>query len=196
MGNGPLVSSTMKWSWCCLVGVFFASGRMAQQGSVLYEVGSIWWSCWCISTVQYDQSPWWNLPDAGQSIYPHGRCRFSCGDLFRSARVSHFDYTIDKCWTEFSSSFRFSPENPEMLTTLGLLYLQMGENYRAFDYLGNSLTHDPKNARVSFQRHHHHRIHCHHLQERLLYHRFHCHGHHPSHFCADNLGCRISNPRP
>lgn len=41
----------------------------------------------------------------------------------------------------------FSPENPEILTTLGLLYLRLGENYRAFDFLGNSLTHDPRDPK-------------------------------------------------
>lgn len=38
--------------------------------------------------------------------------------------------------------------SPEILTTVGLLYLRLGENYRAFDFLGNSLTHDPKNPKV------------------------------------------------
>jgi Tfp pilus assembly protein PilF len=33
------------------------------------------------------------------------------------------------------------------LTTVGLLYLRLGQNYRAFDFLGNSLTHDPKNPK-------------------------------------------------
>ena len=27
-------------------------------------------------------------------------------------------------------------------------YLRLGENFRAFDYLGNSLTHDPKNPKT------------------------------------------------
>eukprot|EP01029_Cantina_marsupialis_P027311 TRINITY_DN75_c0_g1_i3.p1 TRINITY_DN75_c0_g1~~TRINITY_DN75_c0_g1_i3.p1 ORF type:complete len:400 (+),score=56.32 TRINITY_DN75_c0_g1_i3:137-1336(+) len=45
-------------------------------------------------------------------------------------------------------ALEFSPENSELLTTVGLLYLRMGANYRAFDYLGNSLTHDPKNAKT------------------------------------------------
>ena len=40
------------------------------------------------------------------------------------------------------------PENAEILTTIGLLYLRQGENFKAFDYLGNSLTHDPKNAKT------------------------------------------------
>jgi Bardet-Biedl syndrome 4 protein len=48
----------------------------------------------------------------------------------------------------YLEALEFSPENPELLTTVGLLYLRLGENYRAFDYLGNSLTHDPKNAKT------------------------------------------------
>ena len=48
----------------------------------------------------------------------------------------------------YLDALEFSPENPELLTTVGLLYLREGENYKAFDYLGNSLTHDPTNART------------------------------------------------
>lgn len=47
----------------------------------------------------------------------------------------------------YLEALEFSPENPELLTTLGLLYLRRGQNYRAFDFLGNSLTHDPKNPK-------------------------------------------------
>ena len=47
-----------------------------------------------------------------------------------------------------TEALEFSPENPELLTSIGLLYLRMGENYRAFDFLGNSLTHDPTNAKT------------------------------------------------
>eukprot|EP00455_Lapot_gusevi_P048921 TRINITY_DN6846_c0_g1_i5.p1 TRINITY_DN6846_c0_g1~~TRINITY_DN6846_c0_g1_i5.p1 ORF type:complete len:263 (+),score=64.65 TRINITY_DN6846_c0_g1_i5:217-1005(+) len=48
----------------------------------------------------------------------------------------------------YLEALEFSPENPEILTTVGLLYLRLGENYRAFDFLGNSLTHDPKNPKT------------------------------------------------
>jgi Bardet-Biedl syndrome 4 protein len=40
------------------------------------------------------------------------------------------------------------PENPELLTTVGLLYLKLGNNTKAFEYLGNSLTYDPKSAKT------------------------------------------------
>jgi len=48
----------------------------------------------------------------------------------------------------YLEALEFSSENPEILTTIGLLYLRLGENYRAFDFLGNSLTHDPKNPKT------------------------------------------------
>ncbi|KAL1512318.1 hypothetical protein AB1Y20_005580 [Prymnesium parvum] len=48
----------------------------------------------------------------------------------------------------YTEALEFSPENPELLTTVGLLYLRLGENYKAFEFLGNSLTHDPKNAKT------------------------------------------------
>mmetsp|Transcript_6204 Transcript_6204/g.21997 ORF Transcript_6204/g.21997 Transcript_6204/m.21997 type:complete len:398 (-) Transcript_6204:1045-2238(-) len=48
----------------------------------------------------------------------------------------------------YLEALEFSPENPELLTTVGLLYLRTGENFRAFDFLGNSLTHDPRNSKT------------------------------------------------
>lgn len=48
----------------------------------------------------------------------------------------------------YLEALEYSPESAELLTTVGLLYLRMGENYKAFEYLGNSLTHDPKNAKT------------------------------------------------
>lgn len=61
-------------------------------------------------------------------------------------------YTLQEKYKEavevYMEALDFSPENPEILTTVGLLYLQLGENYRAFDFLGNSLTHDVKNPRT------------------------------------------------
>ena len=38
--------------------------------------------------------------------------------------------------TSFMRTLRFSPENADILTTLGLLYLKLDQNVRAFDFLG------------------------------------------------------------
>merc|ERR1712086_707745 len=48
----------------------------------------------------------------------------------------------------YEEALEFSPDNPELLTTLGLLYLRVDDNLKAFDCLGNSLTHDPKNPKT------------------------------------------------
>lgn len=48
----------------------------------------------------------------------------------------------------YLEALEFSPDNPELLTTVGLLYLRMGENYRAFEYLNNSLSVDPRDEKT------------------------------------------------
>lgn len=48
----------------------------------------------------------------------------------------------------YMEALEICPENPELLTTMGLLYLKLGDNTKAFQYLGNSLTYDPKNAKT------------------------------------------------
>jgi len=61
-------------------------------------------------------------------------------------------YTLQEKYQEaidiYLEALDYSPENPELLTTVGLLYLRLGENFKAFDYLGNSLTHDPRNPKT------------------------------------------------
>ncbi|XP_022103425.1 Bardet-Biedl syndrome 4 protein-like isoform X2 [Acanthaster planci] len=48
----------------------------------------------------------------------------------------------------YKRAIEFSPENPELLTTLGLLYLQVNQYQRAFEHLGNALTYDPSNVKA------------------------------------------------
>ncbi|XP_074088764.1 BBSome complex member BBS4 isoform X2 [Macrotis lagotis] len=48
----------------------------------------------------------------------------------------------------YKKAVEFSPENTELLTTLGLLYLQLGIYQKAFEHLGNALTFDPTNYKA------------------------------------------------
>jgi len=48
----------------------------------------------------------------------------------------------------YTQALEFSPDNPEMLTTLGLAYVRADNEYKAFQCLGNSLTHDPRDPRT------------------------------------------------
>ncbi|KAL3860562.1 hypothetical protein ACJMK2_010675 [Sinanodonta woodiana] len=43
----------------------------------------------------------------------------------------------------YKQAVEYSPENPELLTTLGLLYMQVGQFQKAFENLGNAMTYDP-----------------------------------------------------
>jgi Bardet-Biedl syndrome 4 protein len=48
----------------------------------------------------------------------------------------------------YMEALQHSPENTEVLTTLGLLFLRSNDNSKAFEYLGNSLEYDPRNPRT------------------------------------------------
>ncbi|XP_007056524.1 Bardet-Biedl syndrome 4 protein isoform X2 [Chelonia mydas] len=54
----------------------------------------------------------------------------------------------DKAIEVYKKAVEFSPENTELLTTLGLLYLQLGVYQKAFEHLGNALTYDPTNYKA------------------------------------------------
>lgn len=48
----------------------------------------------------------------------------------------------------YVEALEHSPDNSEILTTVGLLYIRMGENNEAFKFLGTSLTADPRNPKT------------------------------------------------
>ena len=48
----------------------------------------------------------------------------------------------------YMDALESTPEAPDILTAIGLLYLKLGNNAKAFEFLGNSLTYDPKNAKT------------------------------------------------
>ncbi|XP_007668436.1 Bardet-Biedl syndrome 4 protein isoform X2 [Ornithorhynchus anatinus] len=55
---------------------------------------------------------------------------------------------MEKAIDIYKKAVEFSPENTELLTTLGLLYLQLGAYQKAFEHLGNALTYDPTNYKA------------------------------------------------
>lgn len=48
----------------------------------------------------------------------------------------------------YVEALEHSPESAELLSTLGLMYLRVGDGLRAFECLGNSLAHDPRSSRA------------------------------------------------
>ncbi|XP_060081334.1 Bardet-Biedl syndrome 4 protein-like [Ylistrum balloti] len=48
----------------------------------------------------------------------------------------------------YKQAVEYSPENPDMLTTLGLLYMQIGQYQKAFENLGNAMTYDATHVKA------------------------------------------------
>jgi len=57
------------------------------------------------------------------------------------------EHNIEEAVNTFKKAVDFSPENPELMTTLGLLYMQLNMNQKAFEMLGNALVYDPGNVK-------------------------------------------------
>ncbi|XP_078608674.1 BBSome complex member BBS4-like [Branchiostoma floridae x Branchiostoma japonicum] len=64
------------------------------------------------------------------------------------ARVYLLEHDVDMALDIYKRAVEFSPENPDLLTSLGLLYLQTGQFQRAFEHLGNALTYDPVHVKA------------------------------------------------
>jgi Bardet-Biedl syndrome 4 protein len=47
----------------------------------------------------------------------------------------------------YMDALELEGENPQILSMIGLLYLKLNDNTKAFEYLGNALTYDPKSAK-------------------------------------------------
>ncbi|XP_078541157.1 BBSome complex member BBS4 isoform X1 [Lissotriton helveticus] len=63
-------------------------------------------------------------------------------------RIHLLEGDMDQAIEVYKKAVEFSPENAELLTTLGLLYLQLGVYQKAFEHLGNALTYDPGNCKA------------------------------------------------
>lgn len=55
---------------------------------------------------------------------------------------------VNEAISTFKKAVEFSPENSELMTTLGLLYMQLNQNQKAFEMFGNALVYDPANIKA------------------------------------------------
>lgn len=80
--------------------------------------------------------------DDANSIMRHEQTYMQLG---RCYRLSGSDEDALQTYLEAEE---LSPESSELLTTIGLLYLKLGDNTKAFEYLGKSLSYDPRNPKT------------------------------------------------
>ena len=76
-----------------------------------------------------------HAPRVGTSI-AMARALIACGD-FEGAIATYAD------------ALEYAPSSCEVLTAMGLLYHRMGDTARAFECLGNSLSHNPSDGRTA-----------------------------------------------
>ena len=76
-----------------------------------------------------------------KSIEQHDSTFLQLGKVY--ALQANYPAAIEVCL----EALQLCPDNAEVLTTIGLLYLRMGENLKAFDFLGNALSNDPRNVK-------------------------------------------------
>ena len=76
-----------------------------------------------------------------KSIEQHDSTFLQLGKVY--ALQANYPAAIQVCL----EALQLCPDNAEVLTTIGLLYLRMGENLKAFDFLGNALSNDPRNVK-------------------------------------------------
>lgn len=80
--------------------------------------------------------------EAANSIQRHESTYLQMGRVYRLLGKE------DAALTVYMDALETCPESPELLTTVGLQFLKLGNNAKAFEFLGNSLTYDPKNAKT------------------------------------------------
>eukprot|EP01033_Poteriospumella_lacustris_P004908 gene4904-3512_t len=80
--------------------------------------------------------------EAANSIQRHESTYMQMGRVYRLMGKDEEALNI------YMEALEICPENAELLTTIGLLFLKLGNNTKAFEFLGNSLTYDPKNAKT------------------------------------------------
>jgi Tfp pilus assembly protein PilF len=62
--------------------------------------------------------------------------------------MKNFEIVTKKADSKPLKIFRNSPENPELCTTLGLMYMQTGQHQLAFEQLGTAMAFDPNCTRA------------------------------------------------
>ncbi|XP_076068138.1 Bardet-Biedl syndrome 4 isoform X2 [Oratosquilla oratoria] len=64
------------------------------------------------------------------------------------AKLYLLENDVQSAIATYKAAVEYFPENSDLHTTLGLLYMQIGQHQKAFEHLGTALTFDAKNTRA------------------------------------------------
>lgn len=78
-------------------------------------------------------------------------CRWYCCWCFlcpRRRKAHELKGDLTSALETYMEALESSPDSTELLTTVGLLYMRKRDTDKAFEFLGNSLTHDPRDPKT------------------------------------------------
>eukprot|EP01112_Ceratiomyxa_fruticulosa_P004571 TRINITY_DN1510_c0_g1_i3.p1 TRINITY_DN1510_c0_g1~~TRINITY_DN1510_c0_g1_i3.p1 ORF type:complete len:446 (-),score=106.20 TRINITY_DN1510_c0_g1_i3:95-1432(-) len=118
------------------IGIFESAERFVQDDWEIWHCKGV-----CLTYLQeYERAA--ECLKRANAISRHDSTYMQLGKLY--SIQENYKAAIDV----YTEALEFSPENPEILTTLGLLYLRIGGTYKAFDLFGTSLTQNPRNPKT------------------------------------------------
>lgn len=71
-----------------------------------------------------------------------------CPPRSRRRKAHELKGDLPSALETYMEALETSPDSTELLTTVGLLYMRMRDTDKAFEHLGNSLTHDPRDPKT------------------------------------------------
>ncbi len=110
-------------------------GRELDEWGVLHHRGL------CLAQMkQYSEAERCFLK--ANEVARHDSTYIALGQVY--AQQDKFKKAIDT----YTEALEFTPENSDLLTTVGLLYLRLGDSFKAFESFGNSLAQNPRAPRA------------------------------------------------
>ena len=126
----------------------FLLGKHKQAIEVYTEaqrIGIDDWEVWYNKGLCYIQLKLY--PEALDALQQSNTLQRHDSTYLQIGKVHTLQENYEAAIEVYTEALDHSPDNPDLLTTVGLLYLRLGQNYRAFDYLGSSLAQDPRNPK-------------------------------------------------
>ncbi|XP_071092197.1 BBSome complex member BBS4-like isoform X1 [Haliotis cracherodii] len=89
-----------------------------------------------------------DFPKAKECLKQAIECRRHEISYVMLGKIHLMENDINAAIEVYKSAVDYSSENPDLLTTLGLLYMQIGQYQKAFENLGNAMTFDPTHTKA------------------------------------------------
>lgn len=84
-----------------------------------------------------------DLPKAKEHFWQAVQCSRQENSFLALAGVNILENDIPRAVEVYYAALELSPESVDLSTSLGLLYMKMGDNQKALEHFGSALAHNP-----------------------------------------------------